>query len=90
MEQYEAAEAAKRAGISVDELSRQVALGILSPAKDGRFTGGAVRKAAMAHALEAGGVPLEGLAAEMKSGTLSLDFLDNPALPLFPGSPLSS
>ena len=83
MEQYEAAQAAERAGISVEELSRQVALGILSPGEDGRFTAGAVRKAAMAHSLEAGGVPLEGLAAEMKTGRLSLDFLDNPAYETF-------
>lgn len=83
MEQYEAAEAAERAGISVEELSRQVALGILSPGEDGRFTSGAVRKAGMAHSLEAGGVPLEGLAAEMKTGRLSLDFLDNPAYETF-------
>ena len=83
MEQYEATEAAERAGISVEELSRQVALGILSPGGDGRFTAGTVRKAAMAHSLEAGGVPLEGLASEMKTGRLSLDFLDNPAYETF-------
>ena len=83
MEQYGAAQAAERAGISVEELSRQVALGILSPGEDGRFTAGAVRKAGMAHSLEAGGVPLEGLAAEMKTGRLSLDFLDNPAYETF-------
>jgi adenylate cyclase len=69
--------------VSIEELSRQVVLGILSPGQDGRFTAGAVRKAAMAHALEAGGVPLEGLAAEMKTGRLSLDFLDNPAYETF-------
>ena len=83
MERYASAEAAKRAGITVDELSRHVALGILSPDDDGRFTAGSVRKAGMAHSLEAGGVPLEGLAAEMKTGRLSLDFLDNPAFETF-------
>ncbi|MFL5721971.1 MAG: adenylate/guanylate cyclase domain-containing protein [Chloroflexota bacterium] len=83
MASYAKEEAAERAGVSVEELSRQVALGILSPGADGRFTAGAVRKAGMAHALEAGGVPLEGLAAEIKSGRLSLDFLDNPAYETF-------
>jgi adenylate cyclase len=80
---YTRAEAAERAGVSIEELSRQVALGIVSPGEDGRFTAGAVRKAGMAHALDAGGVPLEGLAAEMKTGRLSLDFLDNPAYETF-------
>jgi class 3 adenylate cyclase len=58
-------------------------LGILSPGEDGRFTAGAVRKAGMAHSLEAGGVPLEGLAAELKTGRLSIDFLDNPVYETF-------
>jgi adenylate cyclase len=83
VERYTRAETAERAGVGVEELSRHVALGILSPGEDGRFTAGAVRKAGMAHALEAGGVPLEGLAAEMKTGRLSLDFLDDPAYETF-------
>jgi adenylate cyclase len=83
VEGYSRAEAAERAGVSVDELSRQVALGIVSPGEDGRFTAGAVRKAGLAHALDAGGVPLAGLAAEMRTGRLSLDFLDSPAYETF-------
>ena len=83
MNGYSLPEAAERAGISVDELSRQVELGILSPDDDGQFTLGAVRKAAMAQSLAAGGVPLEGLAAELKSGRLSLDFLDDPVFETF-------
>ena len=37
----------------------------------------------MAQSLAAGGVPLEGLAAELKSGRLSLDFLDDPVFETF-------
>ena len=83
MNGYSLPEAAERAGISVDELSRQVELAIRFPDDDGRFTLGAVRKAAMAQSLAAGGVPLEGLAAELKSGRLSLDFLDDPVFETF-------
>jgi adenylate cyclase len=76
---YSRAEVAERAGITLDEVTRLTELGIIAHAKDGRFGAGAVRKAGLAQSLEQGGIPLDALADEIRSGRLSLDFLDNPA-----------
>jgi adenylate cyclase len=53
-----------------------VDLGILAPADPDRFSPGDVRRALMANSLEGAGIPLEGVAAGMQSGALSLSFLD--------------
>ena len=83
METYEPAEAAERAGVSADELRRLVELGIVSPDADGRFTTGDVRRVGMVRSLVAAGIPLDGLGAAIRSGTVSLDFLDAPAFERF-------
>jgi adenylate cyclase len=51
-------------------------LGILAPADPDRFSPGDVRRALMANSLEGAGIPLEGVAAGIQSGALSLSFLD--------------
>ena len=79
METYDLEEAAARGGVSVDELSRFVALGIIEPGADGRFPSGAVRRASMVHSVVAAGIPLDGLAAAVRSGQVSFEFLDAPA-----------
>jgi adenylate cyclase len=76
VEGYDPAEAAQRSGIGVDELNRFVELGILTPAADNRFTPGHLRRAALVKSLAASGIPLEGLGAAIREGTVSLDFLD--------------
>ena len=83
MEQYEIAEAAERAGISVDELRRLVDLGILKPDAENQLTSGDVRRVAMVGSLTAAGIPLDGLGAAIRSGQVSLDFLDEPAYERF-------
>ena len=83
MEGYDPAEAAQRSGIGVDELNRFVELGILTPAADNRFTPGHLRRAALVKSLAASGIPLEGLGAAIRDGTVSLDFLDAPAYERF-------
>jgi adenylate cyclase len=83
VETYELAEAAQRAGIGQDEMRRLVELGVVSPGSDGRFSGGAVRRVGLVGSLVAAGVPLDGLGAAMRSGQLSLDFLDAPAFQRF-------
>jgi adenylate cyclase len=83
VETYEPVEAAQRAGISPGELRRLVELGIVRPGSDGRFTRGAIRRVGMVHSLVAAGIPLDGLGAAMRSGTVSLDFLDEPAYERF-------
>ena len=79
MERYEIAEAAERAGVSVDELRRLVDLGILKPDAENRLTSGDVRRVGMVGSLAAAGIPLDGLGAAIRSGQVSLDFLDEPA-----------
>ena len=83
MERYEIAEAAERTGVSVEELSRLVELGIVTPDAKKRFTPGDVRRAGLVDSLAKAGIPLEGLGAAMQSGQVSLDFLDEPAYERF-------
>jgi adenylate cyclase len=80
---YELAEGAQRAGISADELGRLVGLGVIRPDAEQRFTAADVRRAALVESLVAAGVPLDGLGAAMRSGAISLDFLDAPAFERF-------
>ena len=81
-------EAARRAGIDVVELDRMVALRMIVPDEGDRFTAGDVRKAGLLSSLQSGGLPLDAVAAEIDNGSLSIDFLDNPAFDHF--SALSS
>jgi adenylate cyclase len=69
-------EAAERSGVSADELARFVELGILTPHDDARFTSGDLRRVGLVKSLVASGVPLDGLGAAIRSGAVSLDFLD--------------
>jgi DNA-binding transcriptional MerR regulator len=73
VETYDLAEAAKRSGIGVDELSRLVELGILTPVAGNRFTPGHLRRAGLVIGLTRAGVPVEGLGAAMRCGQVSLD-----------------
>ncbi len=83
MQRYEIAEAAERAGISVEELGNLVELGILTPDAEGRFTTGDVRRAELVESLVAAGISLDGLGAAVRGGQVSLDFLDAPAFERF-------
>ncbi len=83
METYEIAEAADRAGVSVEELSQLVELGILTPGAGSRFTPGDLRRAGLVMALTEAGIPVDGLAAAIRGRQVSLDFLDAPAYEQF-------
>lgn len=83
MAEYSLARAAGRAGITQEELSRLVELGILHPAGSDRYSSGDIRKAALIHSMTEAGLPLEGLAQVITSGALSLDFMDSPAYDRF-------
>jgi DNA-binding transcriptional MerR regulator len=71
-------EAAQRAGVDLDEINRLVAVGIISPDRDGRLSPGDVRRIRIIQSLEDGGLPLDGIAAGLRQGALSLDFADSP------------
>jgi class 3 adenylate cyclase/DNA-binding transcriptional MerR regulator len=83
VERYELAEAAQRAGIRPDELRRLVELGIIVPDAEDRFTAGHVRRVGLVAGLTVAGIPPDGLGAAMRSGQVSLDFLDEPVFERF-------
>jgi class 3 adenylate cyclase len=80
---FSRAEAATRAGVEPAFLDRLVQLGIVTIDGDGAFSASQVKRAQLTQALATGGVPLEGLAAAITSGELSLDFLDSEAYERF-------
>lgn len=77
MASYSRQEAANRAGVSVDLLSQMLELGILGSHSGEAFSPVDVDKIGLVADFVEGGLPLEGLAAEMKSGVLTLSFMDN-------------
>ena len=76
-------EAAERAGASIELVEQLVELGVVRPGGDDQFTSGDVRKIGLIKDLMAGGLPLDALAAEIGTGRIALDFLDNPAFDMF-------
>ena len=73
---YSRENAAERVGVEPSYLVRLVDLGILAPVDPDRFSPGDVRRVLMAKSLEDVGIPLEGVAAGISSGALSLSFFD--------------
>jgi adenylate cyclase len=69
-------EVAIQAGVSPEQVTAFVDLGILRPADDGSFSAGDVRRARVVDGLDRAGLPLEALAKALEQGDLSLDFLD--------------
>ncbi len=76
MATYLPAEAAERAGVEPAYLGRLVLVGILAPEEPDRFSRGDVRRVMLVKSLEDAGIPLDGLAAAIGRGALSLAFLD--------------
>ena len=83
MDRYEIADAAVRAGVGIEELQRLVDLGILKPDADDLLTPGDVRRVGMVASLTAAGIPLDDLGIAIRSGQVSLDFLDESAYERF-------
>jgi len=83
VETYPLAEAAQRAGISPAELRDLVELGIVRPGADETLTSGDVRRIGLVQSLVSAGIPLDGLGAAIRSGQVSLAFLDAPAFERF-------
>lgn len=76
-------EAARKAGVDPDYVGRLVELGILRSG-DG-FSAGDVRRALWIHNLEQAGISIEEVAAAVRDGTISFDFLDASAFDRFEG-----
>lgn len=73
---YPRDDVAQQAGVKTEYVTRLVELGILKPGKEDAFSAGDVRRTRMVQSLERAGVPLQGIAAALKSGHLSLAFFD--------------
>jgi adenylate cyclase len=73
---YSRENVAERAGVEPGYLVRLVDLGILSPEEPDRFSPGDVRRVLFARSLEDAGIPLDGVAAAVHRGDISLAFLD--------------
>ena len=83
MDGHDLTEAAERSGLSEAELQRLVDLRIVQPHAGERFTPGDLRRAALISSLVASGVPVDDLAAAIRDGAVSFDFLDAPAFERF-------
>jgi adenylate cyclase len=75
---YAKQEAAERADVSADFIDRLVGLGIIAADPNGAFSTGDIKRASLVRALDESGIALDGLAAAIAAGKLSLDFLDRP------------
>jgi adenylate cyclase len=76
---------ARRAGVDPDYVDRLVELGLLKPGSGDTFSPGDARRARWVQSFERAGVPLEGIAAAVRDGTLSFSYLDATAFDRFPG-----
>ena len=77
------AQAADKAGVELPYLDRLIELGILQPDDQDRLTRGDVRRIQMALTLEGAGIGAEAVGAGIRSGQLSLGFMDTPAYQRF-------
>ena len=75
---YSRQEVADRAGIDLAFVTRLMELGIVTPNTQERLSGGDVRRVRLAYALDRAGVPLDGIGSAIRSGAISLAFLDQP------------
>jgi adenylate cyclase len=75
---YSGQEVADRAGVDLAFVTRLVERDIVTPDTQDRFSGGDVRRVRLAYALDRAGVPLDGIGAAIRSGAISLAFLDQP------------
>jgi adenylate cyclase len=82
---YTRQEVARRAGVDPDYVDRLVELGILTPAAGDAFSPGDALRARWLRSLEQAGVPLDGVAAAIRDGSLSFSFLDVGAYDRFAG-----
>jgi adenylate cyclase len=82
---YTRQEVAQRAGVDPDYVDRLVELGILTPAAGEAFSPGDALRARWLRSLEQAGVPLDGVAAAIRDGSLSFSFLDVGAYDRFAG-----
>ena len=69
-------ETAARAGVSVAEIEELIKLGILVPGAQDALSETDAKRATILHTMREAGLPLDGLAAAFRAGSLTLDFID--------------
>jgi adenylate cyclase len=84
--EHSRSEVATRAGVGLDYVDRLVDLGMLQPGTGDTFTASDVLRTRWIDSLERAGVPLEGMAAAVREGSLSFAFLDAAAFDRFSGA----
>ncbi len=84
---YSSSEVAHRAGVDAGYVDRLVDLGILTPDTAGTFAPSDVPRTRLVQTLERAGAPLDGIAAAVRNGDVSLAFMDQPFYERF--APLS-
>jgi adenylate cyclase len=80
---FSRADVAVRAGVELDVLDRLLELGLIGPRQGDTFTPADIRKVGLVESLRSAGIPLEALAGAIRSGSLTLEFLDDPAYDTF-------
>ncbi|MDP9270953.1 MAG: hypothetical protein M3P14_08295 [Chloroflexota bacterium] len=83
MTDYSIAEAARRAGADEAFIEGLITLGVIRARTNQRLTAADVRRVQLNRTLENAGIPLEGVAAMMQRGELSMDFLETPTYERF-------
>jgi len=83
MATYTRLETAERAGVDPDYLDRLVELGIIAPSEPDAFSPGDIRRVLMTRSVDESGISLDGLAAAIRDGSISMAFLDAPAYERF-------
>lgn len=83
MTDYSIAEAAQRAGVDVAFVEKLIELGVVEARPNRSLTAADVRRVQLNHTLENAGIPLEGVARMIRSGELSMAFLDTPTYERF-------
>lgn len=78
-------EVASKAGVDLEYVDRLVELGFMTPGAGETFSSSDVLKARWIRSLESAGVPLDGMAAAVRDGTLSFSYLDMSAFDRFAG-----
>jgi adenylate cyclase len=79
MQRVSPSQIADRAGVEPGYVTRLTELGILEQSEDGLLRDRDVRRVRIVQTLEGSGLPLEGLGQAIRSGALSLGFIDSPS-----------
>jgi adenylate cyclase len=85
--EYDPSEAARRAGVAPGFVAQLIDLGIIKPNDQGRLSTADVRRTGIVSSLTGAGIPLDGLGEAIRTGRLSLAFVDSAAYERF--APLS-